>query len=448
MIERDPQKSPNSPDLGVIVLVRDATLEESLREAGVEHARGLAACLPDDADNVYVVLTARDLNPQMHIVARAAEEQAEPKLIRAGANRVVAPTIIGAHRMAMALTKPAVDDFLGSITANKLELAFEQLEVDAASILVGQKLSETNIRSELDIVVVSIRRSDGQILFNPSGEAMIQNGDLLIAIGHAESLMKLAIWRREQKVHVQSQCPSLSAGALGFDFDLDSWTYEDSGHRRQGYLGTHVGIFLLPMISPVVRAATSLVTTIELVADYDVVIHLAAYLDKDPAGAELCFRTNAEAAADIVNHMRTGAVLIYASTKDVYGANADSYIEVPETCPTDYAGQTALEWSKLIGERYVEYYARERGVRLCIFRMSNVYARPSLGNESGFVTHYVESVKRGWPIRLRPRCSRHPACGRLRGMPGLRDSSHVYGLYNRRWPQNSATLLDIVSTVG
>ena len=205
VIERDPQKVNELIELGVVVLVRDATLEESLREAGVEHARGLAACLPDDADNVYVVLTARDLNPQLHIVARAAEEQAEPKLIRAGANRVVAPTIIGGHRMAVALTKPAVDDFLGSITANKLELAFEQLEVDAGSSLIGKKLSETNIRSELDIVVVSIRRSDGKILFNPSGEATIQSGDILIAIGHAESLMKLAaLAKGTSKSNVQS----------------------------------------------------------------------------------------------------------------------------------------------------------------------------------------------------------------------------------------------------
>src|SRR6185312_3872978 len=101
VIEKDPQIVAELNDLGVLVLVRDATLEESLREAGVEHARGLAACLPDDADNVYVVLTARDLNAHMHIVARAAEEQAEPKLIRAGANRVVAPTIIVGDRMAM-----------------------------------------------------------------------------------------------------------------------------------------------------------------------------------------------------------------------------------------------------------------------------------------------------------------------------------------------------------
>jgi voltage-gated potassium channel len=202
VIEKDPQKVAELLDLGVIVLVRDATLEESLQEAGVEHARGLAACLPDDADNVYVVLTARDLNPKLHIVARAAEEQAESKLIRAGANRVVAPTIIGGHRMAMALTKPAVHDFLGSITANKLELAFEQLEVGVSSELVGRKLSETNIRSELDIVVVSIRRSHGQILFNPSGEAIIESGDLLIAIGHAESLMKLAALAKGKTVSI------------------------------------------------------------------------------------------------------------------------------------------------------------------------------------------------------------------------------------------------------
>lgn len=191
VIEHDPQRVAELTDLGALVLVRDATSEEALREAGVEFARGLAACLPDDADNVYVVLTARDLNSQIHIVARAVEEQAESKLIRAGANRVVAPTIIGGHRMAVALTKPAVGDFIDSITANTLGLALEQLEVSPASALVGQKLSATNIRSELDIVIVSIRRSDGQTFFNPTGEAFIEAGDMLIAIGSAESLMKL-----------------------------------------------------------------------------------------------------------------------------------------------------------------------------------------------------------------------------------------------------------------
>ena len=191
-------------DVGVAVLLRDATLEESLIEAGVEHARGLATCLPDDADNVYVVLTARDLNPGIHIVARAAAEQAESKLIRAGANRVVAPTIIGGHRMAMALTKPAVGDFLDSVTANHLELGFEQVEVDPVSRLVGRKLSETVIRSELNIVVVSIRRNNGQIIFNPSGETKIESGDMLIAIGNAESLVRLNALARGRATQPQA----------------------------------------------------------------------------------------------------------------------------------------------------------------------------------------------------------------------------------------------------
>ena len=196
VIESDPRKVEELSDRGIAVLVRDATLEESLREAGVEYARGLATCLADDADNVYVVLTARDLNPNLHIVARAAEEQAESKLIRAGANRVVAPSIIGGHRMAMALTKPAVGDFLDSVTANHLELGFEQLEVDPGSTLVGRRLKESVIRSELNIVIVSIRRNDGEIIFNPSGETRIEGGDMLIAIGNAESLSRLTALSR------------------------------------------------------------------------------------------------------------------------------------------------------------------------------------------------------------------------------------------------------------
>src|ERR1041385_3674096 len=130
VIERDSLRVTELTKLGVTVLVRDATLEETLREAGVSVARGLAACLPDDADNVYVVLTARDLNPKLHIVARAAEEQAEAKLMRAGANHVVAPTIIGGHRMAVSLTKPAVGEFFDSIVGSKLGLAFEQVLVE------------------------------------------------------------------------------------------------------------------------------------------------------------------------------------------------------------------------------------------------------------------------------------------------------------------------------
>src|SRR5215471_6597791 len=156
IIELDSDRAAEFSQKGFNVLLGDATLEETLREAGVERARGLAACLPNDADNLYVVLTARDLNPGLHIVARAAEEQAEAKLIRAGANHVVAPTIIGGHRMAIALAKPAVSEFMDSITANQLGLEFEQVEIGAKSSLLGQELRSMPIRADLDLVIISL----------------------------------------------------------------------------------------------------------------------------------------------------------------------------------------------------------------------------------------------------------------------------------------------------
>jgi voltage-gated potassium channel len=199
VIETDEPKVSGLMERGVPVLVRDATLEETLREAGVERARGLAACLPDDADNVYVVLIARGLNSNLHIVARAVEEQAEEKLIRAGANRVVAPTIIGSHRMAQALMKPAVADFMDSIAAEDLDLGFEQLEVAHGSVYVGRRLRFTNIRSDLDVVIVAMRHKGGEMIFNPSGDAIIEAGDLLIAIGRAEALAELTAMARGTK---------------------------------------------------------------------------------------------------------------------------------------------------------------------------------------------------------------------------------------------------------
>ncbi len=190
-IENDSEKAAALDLPTAQILVRDATLDETLREAGVVRARGLAACLPDDADNLYVVLTARDLNRNLHIVARAVEEAAEPKLIKAGASRVVAPTIIGSHRMAQALVKPAVADFMDSMAAENLDLGFEQIEVAQDSPLAGHKLRFTQIRSELDIVVVAIRRTNSEMVFNPSGDTRIEIGDMLIAIGRAESLAEL-----------------------------------------------------------------------------------------------------------------------------------------------------------------------------------------------------------------------------------------------------------------
>lgn len=139
---------------------------------------------------------------------------------------------------------------------------------------------------------------------------------------------------------------------------------------------------------------------VERVADYDTVIHLAAHFDKTPEGARECFRTNAEGTANVLRNMKPGSVFIYASTKDVYGSHTSETEAVSENTSTDYCGQSAFEWSKLVGERYVEYYARANNFRACIFRLSTVFARPSEGNEPGIITHYVESIKHRLPIRL------------------------------------------------
>ena len=176
---------------GTNLLIGDATNEENLIKAGVLRAKGRASCLPDDAANVYVVLTARGLNKDLHIVARAVEEQAEPTLIRAGASRVVAPTIIGSQSMARALLRPAIADFMDSIVAETLDLVFDEVAIGDNSIYRGKKLSETNISREMSLIVVAIRHADGELAFHPNGNTVIEQGDLLIVIGKAESVKRL-----------------------------------------------------------------------------------------------------------------------------------------------------------------------------------------------------------------------------------------------------------------
>ena len=220
-----------------------------------------------------------------------------------------------------------------------------------------------------------------------------------------------------------------------------------------GYLGTHVRrFFSADDFSR--RSNLNILDEYDVrkVADYDVVIHLAAFLDKDPTAAEECFRTNAQGTASVIRQMAPGSVFIYASTKDVYGSNADDYAEVPESCSTDYRGQSALEWSKLLGEKYVEYYAAQQRVRACIFRLSAVYARPTPDNENGFVTHYVESIKHRWPIRLPNAVD--PVRDILfvddfsRACESFIESARQFGLYNLGGGRtNAASLREIIRRV-
>jgi CDP-paratose 2-epimerase len=189
------------------------------------------------------------------------------------------------------------------------------------------------------------------------------------------------------------------------------------------------------------------------VADYDAVIHLAAHFDKSPEGAAECFRTNANGTANVIRNMKPGAAFIYASTKDVYGSHADSSADVSESTSTDYCGQSAFEWSKLIGEQYVEYYARTLKLRACIFRLSTIFARTSPDNAPGIVTHFVESIKHRTPIRLP--AGADPVRDILyvddlsRACRSFIGSSLEFGLYNLGGgPLNAVSLRDILKRVG
>lgn len=188
----------------------------------------------------------------------------------------------------------------------------------------------------------------------------------------------------------------------------------------------------------------------QIVQDYDVVIHLAAHLDKSPDAAEEVFLTNVEGTINLLRSMRQDSVFIFASTKDVYGRFADNYREVPENCPTLYCGQTALEWSKLIAERYVEFYANQNRFRHCTFRLSTVYAPNSEGNMPNFVSHYASALNFGEPLRL-------PANGTpkrdflhvedfSRACEAFADSVIRHGLYNLGGGrENALTLRELIA---
>ena len=168
-----------------------------------------------------------------------------------------------------------------------------------------------------------------------------------------------------------------------------------------GYLGTHVRRFF-DADDMSRRSGLDILNTqdTKAVRDYDLVIHLAAHLDKSPESSDEVFETNVQGTVNVLKEMKEGAAFVFASTKDVYGRFADNREEVSENCQTLFSGQSALEWSKLVAERYVEFYASARNFRSCIFRLSTVYAKASDGNTPNFVGHYADAINKGERIRL------------------------------------------------
>ena len=218
-----------------------------------------------------------------------------------------------------------------------------------------------------------------------------------------------------------------------------------------GFLGTHVRSFF--SADDLSRRSNLDILNLQdttIVKEYDVVIHLAAHLDKSPEGAGATFLTNVEGTVNLLREMKENAVFIFASTKDVYGRFADNYQEVPETCPTLYAGQTPLEWSKLIAERYVEYYANARDFRSCIFRLSTVYAPASEGNTSNFVGNFIDAINKGEPLSLpgngSPRRDLLNVDDFSRACQAFIDSIIRHGLYNLGGgPENALSLRELIT---
>lgn len=191
VIERNEQKVLALPQ-DFPIIHGDGTEEEVLQQAGIERARGLVTVLHSDADNLFVTLTARDLNPKLFIIARYEEPRSELKLLRAGADKVISPYIIGGTRMAMAVLKPAVIDFIELATQTEsLGLQMEEVFLAPGSPLIGVPLASTEIRSKLDTIIVAIKRKTGHMEFNPSAGSVLEEGDKLIAIGERDQLTRL-----------------------------------------------------------------------------------------------------------------------------------------------------------------------------------------------------------------------------------------------------------------
>ena len=192
VIEKDPGCIPLFQEKKILYVLGEATSEENLLKAGIERAKGLVAAASSDADNVYITLTARGLKPDLFVLARAAEESSIIKMTRAGADKVVSPYDIGARSMANTILRPTVIDFIELAMHNRsLDLQMEELIVGENSEIRGLTLMDSAIRQDYDLIVVAIKKKSGEMIFNPSFQAKIQEGDILVALGDRENLSRL-----------------------------------------------------------------------------------------------------------------------------------------------------------------------------------------------------------------------------------------------------------------
>ena len=193
IVENDPEVTQGIEDIGFAYVKGGATDDKTLLDAGVKRAKGIVCALPKDADNLYIVLTARELNPDIYIISRFEDNASERRLINAGADRVMSPYRVGGMRMSQAILRPAMLEFIElTTTRQSLALRMEELEVCEASFIIGKSLEESGLRKDYGLIVVAIAKESGKMVFNPVASYVIQSGDKLIALGEKENLSEFS----------------------------------------------------------------------------------------------------------------------------------------------------------------------------------------------------------------------------------------------------------------
>lgn len=194
LIDNDPDRAKWGEALGILTMTADASKDETLHQARIDTAAGLVSAIASDAENVYVTLSAKVLNPSLHIAVRASDDQAAEKLQRAGATTVLTPYSYIGHRLAQSLLRPHVVDFLEVASAfgrTDLDLEIEQLPVAPGSALSTKTLEEARLARTYGVIVLAVRRPDGMMQFNPQADVRLEAGDVLIAMGERQKLKQL-----------------------------------------------------------------------------------------------------------------------------------------------------------------------------------------------------------------------------------------------------------------
>ncbi len=192
VVEKDAEVIETLKEEHYLFLHGNATDDETLLKAGIKRAKGLISVVTSDTENVYITLTARGLNPDLFILARAGEEGSELKLKRAGASKVISPYLIGGSRMAQAILRPNVVDFIEIATGSEnLELQMEELCIPPGSGFIGENLVSSGFRKETGVIIIGIKKASGKMIFNPNPHSKIEGNDTLIVLGEPSAISKL-----------------------------------------------------------------------------------------------------------------------------------------------------------------------------------------------------------------------------------------------------------------